>query len=78
MFDTTEHLIEEIGHPLVVQIHLDHLAKIGIHQLHDQITGTTIHITYQGSDREDWPKLDKMIKDGSTTQMDGRMTKIVS
>lgn len=35
--DATEDLVEQIGHPLMVQVHVDHLAKAGIHQLHHQI-----------------------------------------
>lgn len=31
MFDAAEHLVEEIAHPLVVQVHLDDLAEVGIH-----------------------------------------------
>ena len=26
VFDATEHLVEEVGHPLMVQVHVDHLA----------------------------------------------------
>ncbi len=37
VFDTAEHLIEQVRHPLVIQIHLNHLTEVGIHQLHDQI-----------------------------------------
>lgn len=38
VFDTTQHLIEQIGQPLVVQLHLYDLAQVGIHQLHHQIS----------------------------------------
>lgn len=34
MSDAAEHLVEQIGESLVVQIHLDHLAKVRIHQFH--------------------------------------------
>ena len=37
MLDAAEHLVEQIRHPLVVQIHLNDLAQIGIHELHHQI-----------------------------------------
>lgn len=38
MFDAAQHLIEQVGHPLVVQLHLNHLAQVGVHQLHHKIT----------------------------------------
>ena len=38
VLDATEHLVEKVGHALVVEIHLDHLTQIGVHQLHHQIT----------------------------------------
>lgn len=34
MLDAAEHLVKKIGHPLVIQIHLDHLAEVGVHQFH--------------------------------------------
>ena len=37
MLDAAKHLIEQIRHSFVVQIHLNDLAQIGIHQFHDQI-----------------------------------------
>lgn len=37
--DATEDLVEQVGHPLMVQVHVDHLAQAGIHQLHHQIPG---------------------------------------
>ena len=37
MLDATQHLVEKIGHPLMVQIHLYHLAQVGVHQLHHQV-----------------------------------------
>lgn len=38
MFDAAQHLIEKVGHPLVVQLHLNHLAQVGVHQLHHKVT----------------------------------------
>ena len=26
MLDATEHLVEKVGHPLMVQVHVDHLG----------------------------------------------------
>lgn len=40
VFNATKHLVEEIGHTLMVKIHLYYLTKISIHQLHDKIPGT--------------------------------------
>lgn len=37
MPDATEDLVEEIGHPLMVQVHVYNLAQAGVHQLHHQI-----------------------------------------
>lgn len=37
MLNAAEHLVQEIRHALVVQVHLDHLAQIRIHQLHHQV-----------------------------------------
>lgn len=37
MPNATEDLVEEIGHPLMVQVHVYNLAQAGIHQLHHQI-----------------------------------------
>lgn len=37
MPDATEDLVEQIGHPFMVQVHVYHLAQAGIHQLHHQI-----------------------------------------
>lgn len=34
VFDSTQHLVEQVGQPLVVQLHLNHLAEVCIHQLH--------------------------------------------
>lgn len=35
--DATEDLVEQIGHPLMIQVHVNHLAQAGIHQLHHKI-----------------------------------------
>lgn len=40
MFDATQHLVEQVGHPLVVQLHLNHLAQVGVHQLHHKVPET--------------------------------------
>lgn len=37
VLDAAQHLIEEVGHTLVIEIHLDHLAKIRVHELHHQV-----------------------------------------
>lgn len=37
VLDTTQHLIEQVGQPLVIQLHLNDLAQVGIHQLHHQV-----------------------------------------
>jgi len=37
VFDATQHLVEEVGHSLVVEVHLDHLTQVRIHQLHHQV-----------------------------------------
>lgn len=37
MLDAAQHLVEQVGHPLVVQIHLYDLAEVRIHKLHDQV-----------------------------------------
>lgn len=39
VFDTAQHLIKKIRQPLVVQLHLNDLAQVGIHQLHYQVAG---------------------------------------
>lgn len=38
----TQHLVEQIGQPLMVQVHVDNLTQTGIHQLHHQIPGDRI------------------------------------
>ena len=37
MFDSTQHLIEKIGDSFMIQIHLNHLTEIGIHQFHHNV-----------------------------------------
>lgn len=37
VFDSTQHLVQQVRQPLVIQLHLNHLAEVGIHQLHHQI-----------------------------------------
>lgn len=37
VLDAAQHLVEEVGHALVIQIHLDHLAQIRVHELHHQV-----------------------------------------
>lgn len=38
MFNATQHLIEEVRHSFMVKFHLNHLAKICIHELHHYVT----------------------------------------
>lgn len=38
VFYTAQHLVEEIGQPLVIQLHLYDLTQVGVHQLHHQIS----------------------------------------
>lgn len=38
VFDSTQHLVEQVGHSLMVQLHLNDLAEVCVHQLHDQVT----------------------------------------
>lgn len=50
MFDATQHLVEEVGHSLVVELHLDHLAQVGVHQLHHQVPEESgVHLPVAGS-----------------------------
>lgn len=35
--DATEDLVEQVGHPFMVQVHVNHLAQARIHQLHHQV-----------------------------------------
>lgn len=37
VFDAAKHLVEQVGHALVVQVHLDHLTQIRVHQFHDEV-----------------------------------------
>jgi hypothetical protein len=42
VFDSAQHLVQEVRHALVIQIHLNHLTQIRVHQLHHEVTvGTT-------------------------------------
>ena len=45
MFDAAQQLVEQVRHPLVIQLHLDHLTQVGIHQLHHQVTAKTRDVT---------------------------------
>ena len=37
MLDTTEELIQEVRHAFVIEVHLDDLTQVGVHQFHHQI-----------------------------------------
>ena len=37
VLDAAQHLVQEVAHALVVQVHLDDLAQVGVHQLHHQV-----------------------------------------
>lgn len=34
VLDSAQHLVQQIGQALVVQLHLNDLAEVGVHQLH--------------------------------------------
>lgn len=38
VFYTAQHLVQEVGQPLMIQLHLYDLTQVGVHQLHDQIS----------------------------------------
>lgn len=38
VLDAAEHLVQQVGHSFVVKLHLDHLAEIGVHELHHNVT----------------------------------------
>lgn len=38
VFYTAQHLVQEVGQPLVIQLHLYDLTQVGVHQLHDQVS----------------------------------------
>jgi hypothetical protein len=38
MLNSTQHLIKQIGNALMVEFHLNNLAQVRVHKLHDQIT----------------------------------------
>lgn len=35
--DAAEHLVEKEAHPLVVELHVDDLTEVGVHELHAQV-----------------------------------------
>ena len=37
VLDAAEHLVEQVGHALVVEVHVDHLAQVRVHQLHHDV-----------------------------------------
>lgn len=37
MLDAAQHLVQQVGHPFVVQVHLDDLAQVGIHEFHNEV-----------------------------------------
>lgn len=37
VLDAAQHLVEKIRHTLVIQIHLDHLTQVRVHELHHQV-----------------------------------------
>ena len=37
VLDAAQHLVEEIGHALMVQVHVDHLAQVRVHELHHDV-----------------------------------------
>ena len=37
VLDAAQHLIEQIGDALVVELHLNDLTQVGVHQLHHQV-----------------------------------------
>jgi len=37
MLDSTEHLVQEIRHSLMVQVHLYDLTQIGVHEFHHKV-----------------------------------------
>lgn len=37
VLDAAEQLVEQVGHALVVELHLDHLTQVRVHQLHHQV-----------------------------------------
>lgn len=54
MFDTAQHLVEQVGHSLVVELHLNHLAQVGVHQLHDEIAERRGEINFWFNQSADW------------------------
>lgn len=37
VFYPAEHLVEEVGHSFVVQVHVDDLAEVRVHQFHHEV-----------------------------------------
>lgn len=37
MLYSTQHLVQQVAHSLVVEVHLDDLAQIRVHQLHHEV-----------------------------------------
>jgi hypothetical protein len=37
MLDAAQHLIEQVGHSLVVEVHLYNLTQVRVHKLHNEI-----------------------------------------
>ena len=37
VLDAAQHLVEEVGHALMVQVHVDHLAQVRVHELHHDV-----------------------------------------
>lgn len=50
MFDAAQHLVQQVAHPLVVQVHLDDLAQVGVHQFHHQVHVLELLQTLLGSE----------------------------
>ena len=37
VLDAAQHLVKEVGHALMVQVHVDHLAQVRVHELHHDV-----------------------------------------
>ena len=37
MFDAAQQLVEQVRHALMIQLHLNHLTQVCVHQLHHEI-----------------------------------------
>lgn len=53
VFNSTQHLVQQIGQPLVIKLHLNDLAKVGIHQLHYKVTVGGL-VGKRGSGKRGW------------------------